>query len=92
MRWADASRRADPPGSAQKLVLAADAGAFPAAPYHWACPPSQGDGTDERLLLQRADQALYYAKRHGCNQAVTYGDVAAELKTASLSATGEKCR
>ncbi len=66
----------------QKLVLAADAGAF-------GCTLSLGlstfpsDGTDERLLLQRADQALYYAKRHGRNQAVTYCEVAAELKTAA---------
>jgi PleD family two-component response regulator len=33
--------------------------------------------------LQRADQALYYAKRHGRNQAIAYRDVATELKTAA---------
>jgi diguanylate cyclase (GGDEF)-like protein len=65
-----------------RLSLPADSGSF-------GCTLSLGmatfpaDGHDERLLLLRADQALYYAKRHGRNQAIAYRDVSAEVKSAA---------
>lgn len=34
-----------------------------------------GDGADGRALVEHADQALYYAKHHGRNQAVAYADM-----------------
>ncbi|MFO0574897.1 MAG: diguanylate cyclase [Polyangia bacterium] len=42
-----------------------------------------GDGRDGAALLERADQALYYAKRHGRDQAVAYRDVAEAIKSAA---------
>ncbi len=66
----------------QKLVLTADASSF-GCTLSLGIATSPADGGDERLLLQRADQALYYAKRHGRNQAVTFSEVASELKTAA---------
>ncbi len=66
----------------QKLVLTADSTTF-GCTMSLGMATFPGDGEDERLLLQRADQALYYAKRHGRNQSVSYREVAPELKTAA---------
>lgn len=33
------------------------------------------DGTDKKLLIERADQGLYWAKEHGRNQSVRFQDI-----------------
>lgn len=58
-------------------------------PTSFSCTISLGiatfplDGTTGAALLERADQALYYAKRHGRDQAIAYRDVADAIQSAA---------
>ncbi len=59
----------------QKLTLQSDKGPF-------SCTLSLGvatfpdDATEGKLLVEYADQALYFAKRQGRNQSIAYRDIA----------------
>lgn len=61
----------------------------PSGPTSFSCTLSLGiatfptDGTTGAALLERADQALYYAKRHGRDQAIAYRDVAEAIQSAA---------
>ena len=70
-RWRGrpAARGADPPGSPEAAACP-PMGWLLAAPCRSAWRPFRPMGGTSASCLQRADQALYYAKRHGRNQAV----------------------
>jgi diguanylate cyclase (GGDEF)-like protein len=76
---AEAPAAADGAGS---LVAASHAAVF-GCTLSLGIATFPGDGRDGAALLERADQALYYAKRHGRDQAVAYRDVAEAIKSAA---------